>query len=425
MADDRLLVLMHDRRAGQVTLTGNGRLRLDYSDAWIGAEAATPLSVSLPRQIRRHGHKKISPWMWGLLPDNQDVRRRWAREYQVSASSAFKLLGTPVGLDCAGAVQFAPPDTFDPAEARAGSVEWLSEDEIAHELAALRRDNTAWHGARHLGRFSLAGAQAKTAVRYDPDHGWGRAIGSEPTNRILKPASDHYDDLPVNEHLCLTAARNLGIAAARTEVRTFAAELAIVAHRYDRATQDGRLVRVHQEDLCQALSVHPNDKYQSDGGPSPEDIIALLRHVLPSAQAETDVRRFVDALAFNWLIGGTDAHGKNYGLLLEGQKIRLAPLYDIASFLPYTPDPLSLKTAMKIGDEYRMKAQGRRNWEKLAEVNDIDGDRLVERVRHLGVRVADAFSDAAGTVPGDVRSDLPSSLVDSVAEWADRCVGSW
>jgi hypothetical protein len=47
------------------------------------------------------------------------------------------------------------------------------------------------------------------------------------------------------------------------------------------------------------------------------------------------VWRFAGALAFNWLIASTDAHAKNYGLLLAGRQIRLAPLYDIASILPY------------------------------------------------------------------------------------------
>ena len=70
-------------------------------------------------------------------------------------------------------------------------------------------------------------------------------------------------------------------------------------------------------------------------GPTPGQIAELIRSTIPGPDAETDVWRFADALAFNWLIAGTDAHAKNYSLLLAGNQIRLAPLYDIASILPY------------------------------------------------------------------------------------------
>jgi hypothetical protein len=139
----------------------------------------------------------------------------------------------------------------------------------------------------------------------------------------------------LNEHICMTAARTLGLAAAVTRFEAFDDETAIVVERFDRTTRNGALVPVHQEDLCQALSVPPALKYQSDGGPTPGQIAELIRSTIPGPDAETDVWRFANALAFNWLIVGTDAHAKNYGLLLAGTQIRLAPLYDIASYLPY------------------------------------------------------------------------------------------
>src|SRR4051812_14322554 len=88
--------------------------------------------------------------------------------------------------------------------------------------------------------------------------------------------------------------------------------------------------------MCQALGVHPGSKYQNEGGPTPKAVVDLLRE--HSADAVADVAAFIDALIFNWLIVGTDAHAKNYSILhQQGGRTRLAPLYDLASILPY-PD---------------------------------------------------------------------------------------
>jgi serine/threonine-protein kinase HipA len=117
---------------------------------------------------------------------------------------------------------------------------------------------------------------------------------------------------------------------------------------------DGPL-RVHQEDLCQALSVDPSLKYESDGGPGPVRIIEFLREVMDARRARETVWRFVDALAWNWLIAGTDAHAKNYSLLLAGGQIRLAPLYDVASALPYPGvHERRLRPAMRVGRDYQV-----------------------------------------------------------------------
>lgn len=156
------------------------------------------------------------------------------------------------------------------------------------------------------------------------------------TSHILKPALEGFDDHDLNEHLCLSAARRAGLMAANTRIASFDDQTAIVTERYDRVAQpNGWLRRIHQEDLCQALGLPPELKYQSEGGPTPRAIVDLLRQVLPGVAADDAVLRFLDALVLNWLICGTDAHAKNYSLLLAGRQVRLAPLYDVASALPY------------------------------------------------------------------------------------------
>ena len=130
-----------------------------------------------------------------------------------------------------------------------------------------------------------------------------RRLGARDTCASIPPRS------PADAHL---ASRPLGIG--------FGAS----GSRIDRNenTPDGEIARVHQEDLCQALGERPERKYQNAGGPAPPQIASLLRAF--SAQPDEDVERFRDALIYNWLIAGTDAHAKNYSLMLAGGQVRLA-----------------------------------------------------------------------------------------------------
>jgi serine/threonine-protein kinase HipA len=417
---DSLAVLLDDAVAGSITRLDQGRLRFDYDDEYRQRSAATPLSVSMPPSIRSHPDSDISPWLWGLLPDNERVLARWARDFQVPAKP-FSLLSTPIGHDCAGAVRFASVGEALQVLAKPGKVTWLTDEEVAQRLRELRQDTTAWLGREFTGQFSLAGAQAKTALLLK-DGRWGVPTGSAATSHILKPAVQGFDDHDLNEHLCLDAARRAGLIVARTRVARFGDESAIVIDRYDRRIVDGELVRIHQEDTCQALDIPPDRKYQSEGGPSAHDLAALFRTVMPPRAAEDAVWRFLDALIWNWLIAGTDAHAKNYSLLLSGGDVRLAPLYDIASALPYDKHERDLKFAMKIGGDYRVYPH-RNTWEKAAADLGLSAGAVLERVVRLAHVAPDAFADAANE-PDVVALDrpLPRRLVDLVADRAQRCL---
>ena len=212
-----------------------------------------------------------------------------------------------------------------------------------------------------------------------------------------------------------------------SRVEAFEDETAIVVNRFDRVIIDRTVTRVHQEDLCQALAITPARKYQSDGGPSPGQVAELLRSVIPGSDAETDVWRFADALAFNWLIAGTDAHAKNYGLLLAGAQIRMAPLYDIASYLPYDDSHgHQLRLAMKIGGEYRVRGTDRVSaWEHTADELKLNRATLIERVRALASRVPDAFErTAADEAQHGLETDLPERLLERVSERSAHCLSA-
>ncbi len=229
------------------------------------------------------------------------------------------------------------------------------------------------------------------------------------------------DDHDLNEHLCLDAARRAGLTVARTRVVRFGSETAVVVDRYDRRANGTDIVRIHQEDLCQALGVRPSLKYQNEGGPGTAAIVRLFREMMPAHIATDSVRRFADALIWNWLIAGTDAHAKNYSLLLAGDQVRLAPLYDVASALPYGTHERDLRFAMKLGGDYRVSLY-RNPWDTVADELGIDREELTARVDHLAAVTPDAFADAASEP--DVTAlgrKLPAILSRHVADRAARC----
>ncbi len=374
-----LYVLMDNRRMGRVRQGDSGKLTFVYDEQWRNSETSYPLSLSMPLALSEHPHNKIDAFLWGLLPDNEGTLNRLGRDHHVSPRNAFALISA-VGEDCAGAEQFIRPERLDALNAAApANIQWLTEKEIAERLRILRGNYAAGRLTHDEGQFSLAGAQPKTAFLFEGSK-WGVPSGRMPTTRILKPPTGEFEGHAENEHYCLELARSLGLTVPNSQIMTFEDQIAIVVDRYDRIQIDGVWHRVHQEDMCQALGLPPTKKYQNDGGPSAANIVSLLRDY--SRTPAADVQSFVDALAFNWLIAGTDGHSKNYSILIGvGGNVRLAPLYDLASILPYADQGLhKAKLAMKLGGEYLIRNIHLHHWKKMAAELRLDTDQLLQRV---------------------------------------------
>jgi serine/threonine-protein kinase HipA len=168
--------------------------------------------------------------------------------------------------------------------------------------------------------------------------------------------------------------------------------------------------------------VPPTRKYENEGGPGAIAIVDLLRTY--SREREEDVASFLDALTLNWLIAATDAHAKNYSLLIgAGGRVRLAPLYDVAGILPYDEfDYQKLKLAMRIGRQYRLRDIGGREWRRLAGDLRLDPEIILRRV----VELADRLPDEAAGVRERMLSEglehrIIARLSKRVSEHAIRC----
>jgi serine/threonine-protein kinase HipA len=389
-----------------------GRVSFVYDEKWRNAADAYPLSLSMPLTLGEHGNSKTDPFLRGLLPDNEKVLDQWGKKFQVSSRNAFGLIAG-VGEDCAGAVQFVRPERLDAILGKQPpEIEWLTPGDIAQRLRALREDHAAWRNPRDTGQFSLAGAQPKTALLLEEGR-WGIPSGRTPTTHILKPPTDDFDGHAKNEHFCLELGRAIGLPVANSEVRRFNDEIAIVIERYDRVHAGNVWQRVHQEDTCQALSIQPTRKYQSDGGPGVRDIVDLLKTF--SSKPGEDMGTFLDAVYYNWLIAGTDAHAKNYALLIASAgQVRLAPLYDIASILPYSDIGIQkARSSMKIGDEYRLRNIRKYQWQKLAQGVGVDPDAVTARI----VEIADAVLENIPELTKRTKKEgLDHPLIDRLAK---------
>lgn len=421
---ETLEAIYDGHHVGTLSYTKN-RVTFVYSKGWQENPSAFPVSLSMPLVADEYSDAVVRPYISGLLPDDPEVLKRWGRRFHVSPQNPFRLLAN-VGEECAGAIQFVPPESLSEwlSDSPPQGNDWLSDTELVERIAGLIADHSEARRHGDDGHFSLPGAQAKTGLYLDREHNrWGIPRGATPTTHIIKPNTGEFKGFEINEHFCLRLATQLGLPAAESWTERIGTNRVIVVERYDRSRIDGRLIRVHQEDFCQALAVNPDDKYQKDGGPSACDIFRIIRDY--SSAAESDRLTFLRALIYNYLIAGTDGHAKNYGMLISGRgQFRLTPLYDIISILPYKHQPKKLKLAMKVGGEYLLWKINRQCWEKAAKEWGFDKGFVVEQI----LTIAAMLPDAAQAVRDDVvelvgkDSEILDRLCIEISQRARTCL---
>lgn len=415
----QLHVLMYDRLVAVLQYAGTKRSRVTLTYTADAAEVTRGLSCCLPVVGRTYAGDVVDNWISGLLPDRSEVLARWRTQFGLTRQDTFALLWH-VGQDVAGAARFVRPDS--PAvEGDAGWLEPLTADGIGERIRALHQDAAAWLPSVSTGQFSLAGAQAKFALART-DSGWAEPHGSAPTTHIFKPAIPDMLDQDLNEHLTMRLAAAVGLSVAPTEVMEFDGERALVVTRFDRyQLPDGRWRRMHQEDAVQAMGKAPALKYEQQQGPGVPQIVELLRQNVTGGQARNDIGAFIDAIAFNWLVVGTDAHARNFTLMHHGRATRLAPLYDLNSFLAYR-GTRSVSLAMKIGFSERDPALiAARDWEELSRDCGLDSAEVIERVRAMAGRVLDHAPDVLQAGASQWPSKLPRTFQRELTKHVRAC----
>jgi serine/threonine-protein kinase HipA len=331
-----LNILMNGSLIGQLHKNANGSLSFNYDEEWLQTPGARPISLSLPLVQKSFTGDVVYDFFDNLLPDNSQIRARIQAKFQVTSNQPFDLLAS-IGRDCIGAIQIiSEKKVFQ----HTISAQPLSETDIAEILKGYQSyplgmmDNTADF------RISIAGAQEKSAFLYYKNT-WCRPLGETPTSHIFKlpigfipHGQIDLSDSCENEWLCSQIAKAFGLPVAGSEILTFADSKVLVVERFDRRLSQDQtwLMRIPQEDMCQALSISPNLKYQADGGPG---IKAIMNLLLGSTNATIDRDNFFRAQVLFWLLAAIDGHAKNFSLFIEPEgKYRLTPLYDVMSAYP-------------------------------------------------------------------------------------------
>lgn len=351
-----LRVLGNDRLVGHLLKAPGGTIEFRYDESWLERDGAFPVSLSLPLREDAYKGAPVAAVFENLLPDAAKLRQRVAEKVGAEGTDAYSLLSR-IGRDCVGALQFIPEDDAHAFSASDIDGEPVSETEIERLLGNLTQSPLGLDRDEDF-RISVAGAQEKTALLWHQGK-WWKPRGTTPTTHILKP---QIGTLPngidlsnsvENEFYCLKLMEAFGLPASAAEIRTFGQTVALVLERFDRRwTKDGRLLRLPQEDCCQALSVPPTRKYQSDGGPGMVEILNLLK---ASDTPADDQQKFLKSQILFWLIGATDGHAKNFSIFLgpRGQ-FTLTPLYDVLTAQPSLDDrqieKKQMRLAMSAGD---------------------------------------------------------------------------
>ncbi|MCL2788575.1 MAG: HipA domain-containing protein [Micrococcales bacterium] len=418
-----LLVFMDGALCGTLEQDASGDLRFRYDEEYRSVPEATPLSLSMPLVHREHRKRVVLPFLDGLLTDNQEARAAIARRFEVNPRNPFAIL-EHIGADVAGALQILPPDV-EPTDgpARGGDLHPLSDTEASQALGAIVDEyRTGRVTGAESGRFSLAGAQPKLALCRTSEGEWAVPSGSIPTTHILKPQAGAFSRLDIVEHMTMRAASWLGLEVANTWLEVVGDWQVVVVERYDRAWTRGLWHRLHQEDLAQALGVPPSKKYQHmDGGPGVGEVARLFR-TLPRPGDRADAAwRFFQGLAFNVVFRCTDAHVKNYSILLRGSQVALAPLYDLATIIPYDRSSAGAASAMKVGDHYRFDAIGDADFARAATTLGLDTAQALEFVYDLQRRSVDAF-EAARAQTAAVAPEA-AAMAERVVESVVRALG--
>ncbi len=420
-----LSIWANGERVGTWSIPARGDMQLAYDPAWMASASGRPLSLSLPfAGDLAHKSAVVRNYFDNLLPDSIAIRERIARRFGTQTTQAFDLLQA-IGRDCVGAIQLLGEDEVPMGVERIEGAPMGVED--VERLLLQTVDPGRFGGAASQQdelRISLAGAQEKTALLW---HGgqWLRPQGATPTTHILKlplglvghRRADFRTSVE-NEWLCLNILAEYGVPVPRTAMLVFGTQKVLAVERFDRQLHSSGnwLLRLPQEDFCQALGKPPHLKYEADGGPGIIDLARVLRQ---SVQPREDLGTLITAQLLFWMLGAPDGHAKNFSIrLLPEGRYRLTPLYDVMSIWPVEgsgPNQFSrheAKLAMGLAGKnkhYQLKTIQRRHFNAMAAKCSYgpDAEDLIEQVLARTPGVIDRMSSR-------LPAGFPAKVADTV-----------
>jgi serine/threonine-protein kinase HipA len=407
-----LAVHLYGRRIGALHPGTGTDYTFEYDAAAVEAAGlgAIVLSQSLPVKTGAFDPAATRSYFEGLLPESAR-REELARELQVSVNDGYALLAK-IGRDCAGAVVIVP-ESETPEDNESG-VEWLTPGKLAELVESLPRRPLGIARSGGKLRLSLAGVQRKLALVRDEAGRFGEPLGGTPSTHLIKPQyGDEFADLAVNEMFCMKVAAEIDLSAAPTELVTIGDRACVVSQRFDRAERGERISRLHQEDLCQALGIPTNLKYEANSGPG----FWHFRRILEEIGRGADVRTMVRAAVLNFVLGNSDAHGKNFAILFTPEGRQLAPLYDVVSTAVYD---LERNMAMAVGSNFDPDLVRLEDWLDMSADCDLAPRRFFPLIRQTATEVEEGIDAVKRTAEAD---GWHASVIEEIAAVAAERAG--
>lgn len=429
-----LALWMNGERVGAWSASPAGD-ELHYDASWLRSPQVRPLSLSLPFRPGNPPHKgnAVRDYFENLLPDSRPIRERLARRFKTATTDAFDLL-TEIGRDCVGALQILP-DGQDPGDVKTVQARPLDEAGVARALNATLMPSGFDERTADADEFriSIAGAQEKTALLWHEGR-WWRPTGPTPTTHILKLPLGLVGNMKLdlrdsveNEWLCAQVLEAYGLPVARCHPLAFEGQRVLGVERFDRMwADDGAwIIRLPQEDMCQATGTPAHAKYEADGGPGIDRILEVLN---ASRRRVQDRENFFRAQLMFWLMCAPDGHAKNFSIALHaGGAFSMTPLYDVVSAYPVlgngpnlvTPHRVKLAMALRCTNaHWRMRDILRRHWEAIGRRSGIvsaSGQGVDGLIQDVIDRTPVALDAVAAKLPAGFPAHVADSILNGIA----------
>jgi serine/threonine-protein kinase HipA len=425
-----LTLLMNGRLVGYLHKSSSGALSFQYAREWLEVSGARPVSLSLPLKSTAYEGELVYNFFDNLLPDSERIRARIQTRYEIPSSQPFDLLAA-IGADCVGAIQLCSEQSSESVEII--KAQPISREEIAKLLEGYKAAPLGMIESVDDFRISVAGAQEKTALLWYQGQ-WCRPRGTTPTSHIFKLPigfiAHNNIDLSTsceNEWLCLEIAKAFGFETAKAEIQQFEGAKALVLERFDRrwSTNEQWLMRLPQEDMCQALGCSPNLKYQSEGGPGMAEIMQVL---LGARNADADRETFFRSQILFWLLAATDGHAKNFSIFIEpGGSYRLTPMYDVISAYPLMQTNALPKQKVKMA----MALRGTKNyylWSMIqprhfmstAKAINFSSKRAKQILVEMLEQVGQVVEQVSGKLPPEFPADISEPILQGMVSLAQQ-----
>jgi serine/threonine-protein kinase HipA len=367
-----LPVYFEQRLVGTIDVDKSGP-GFTYASDWIGLIGAFPISTTMPLKSERIASDTFLPWAANLLPESEQLRTL-GQLLGMARSDVIGLLSA-IGGDTAGALSIGQAG-------RSSSVQWRPVGK-PEELERIIEDlpNKPFLVGEEGVSMSLAGVQSKVAVAVDDDGHICIPMNGSPSTHILKPDSPRLPGGVQNEAFCLTLARRMKIPTPKVTTDRAGKRSYLLVKRYDRTDVSGRCRRLHQEDYCQALGKPPSAKYESNQtgtrGPTLKDMFDITRRYMPP----TEIVHLLDRVILNVLACNSDAHAKNYSIMIRAGGASLAPMYDVMCGEVW--ENVTKNLAQKIAGKSRGDHLKRTHWQQFARECGLNPRQVIDRVDAL------------------------------------------